>query len=245
MAHRIADISGTRDENGIVTITQTWWVEDLSEIFAGGEREIKFKGSTLPEKSRNFSQWEKDSTELGYRVAIVYEGPDWSMSEKSMVTYGFESEFSEQPVETHPNLHQLTTPEMGGRIVNVSETEKRLVFDHELAEDKSKGLAWASGGADDAAKANRNFGYRTYPCYESVWTHTYVVKTLPKDILERIGGTVSEPPGKPPTPKGRDWMIMTPEIQIFRANTGFRITDRYKLSGPGGWPPVLKRLGVV
>ncbi|HRQ89213.1 MAG TPA: hypothetical protein PLA50_10460 [Bacteroidia bacterium] len=244
MAHRIAEITGTRDENGIVTISQSWWVEDLSEIFAGGEREIRFKGATLPEKSRSFSLWEKDSIENGYRVTITYEGPDWSMSERSMHTYGYDSEFSEQPIETHPQLKVLIDKH-NGEIVTISPTEKRLVFPLEFDEAQKKGQPWAKSDSAEAAKANPNFGYRSYPCYESVWTHTFVTRELPEDLLSRVGTVVDSPPGKPPTPKGRNWMIMTPEIQIFRANTGYRVTNRYKLSGPGGWPPVLTNLAQI
>lgn len=235
-SHKIAGIQGGRDENGVITITQPWWCESLDECFRVGERELTINSSTrLPELSRALGTWDPDTVRAGYQVGITYQGPDWSLDQKKTERFGFESEYSEQPIETHPAINILQTPKYGGKLIDVG-GEKKLVFSATLGSGDGAGGGGFSQGQDAEGDANPHFGYKTYPLYESIWTHTYVVKRLPNDFLERINTVIKTPPGKPPTPKDRDWLIMTPGLEIFPNETGFRITDFYKLSKPGGWP---------
>lgn len=242
--HKIAGISGGRDETGVITITQPWWCETLAECFSVGEQELVMSANTrLPELTRGFGVWDPDTITNGYQIGITYQGPDWSMDLDRVQRFGFDSEYSEQPMETHHAIDLLLSPKYGGRLVESGNGEKRLVFDRDTSGEGAGGGGFAKG-EEGAGDGNPNFGYRTYPMYESIWTHTYLAKRLPKDFLDRISSVVDTPPGKPPTPRGRNWLIMTPQLEIFPNDSGFRITDFYKLSKPGGWPPALTRMTV-
>jgi hypothetical protein len=236
--HKIAGISGGRDETGVITITQPWWCETLEECFSVGDSTLNINSSTrLPELTRNFGVWDPDSILNGYQIGITYQGPDWSLDLEKVARFGFDSEYSEQPMETHPGINILLSPKYGGRFVDMG-GEKKLIFDPVNTGAGEGGGGFSQGQAGNG-EVNPNAGYRSYPLYESIWTHTYLVKRLPKDFLDRIGTVVPTPPGRPPTPKGRDWMILVPSLEIFPNESGFRITDFYKLSKPGGWPDVL------
>jgi hypothetical protein len=240
--HKIAGISGGRDETGVITLTQPWWCETLGECFSVGEENIQINSSTrIEELTRGFGVWDPDTILNGYQIGITYQGPDWSLDLDKIARFGFDSEYSEQPMETHHAINTLIN-EHGGRLIDVG-GEKKLVFDQSASAGGAGGGGF-SQGEEGSGDTNPNFGYRTYPLYESIWTHTYLAKRLPKDFLDRISTVVAVPPGKPPTPKGRDWLIMVPGLDIFPNDTGFRITDFYKLSKPGGWPPGLTKLTV-
>ncbi len=239
--HKIAGISGGRDETGVITITQPWWCETLEECFTVGEPVLSINARTqLPELSRGFGVWDPDTIRAGYQIGITYQGPDWSLDLEKVQRFGFDSEYSEQPMETHHAINVLIEKH-GGRLIDVG-GEKKLVFDQSADGGGGSGAGGFAQGEDAAGDTNPNFGYRTYPLYESIWTHTYLTRRLPKDFLDRISTVVNEPPGKPPTPKNRNWLIMVPGLEIFPNDSGYRVTDYYKLSKPGGWPPGLTKL---
>lgn len=243
-ATRIGGISGGRDETGVITVTQPWWVPTFAECFTVGEPELVVSGNVrIPQIRRDFGSWDRDLDPAGFQIGITYQGPDWSLDPKKVERFGFDSEYSEEPIETHPYI-DILIKKYGGKLVATNDGEKRLVFSETVGESVGAGagaggMASAESGSDDR---NPNFGIRSYPSYESVWTHTYLIRRLPNDFLERIGTVVKNPPGKPPTPKNRDWIIMVPSVEIFPNETGYRITDHYKLSKPGGWPPALTML---
>lgn len=241
MAHKIAGVTGGRDENGIVTLTQPWWCETLAQCFSVGDDQITISGTKLYEESRAFGVWDSDTTTNGYQIGITYRGPDFSLDRSITERFGFQSEFSEQPIEMHPAI-SILEEKHGGRITDLG-GEKRLVF-LEFIDEGGEGSGGFSKGQEAFLEKNPNFGVKTFPQFETVWTHTYIEKTLPKGLLFRVSSAIDDPPGNPPTPKGRNWLIMAPEIEIFPRKSGYRITDFYKLSPPGGWKPALTKLSV-
>jgi len=245
--HPIPGVTGGRDETGVITVTLPWWCDTFAECFSVGDSSLSINGNRIPELRRDFGVWDPDTTLAGYQIGVTYQGPDFSLDLSKVERFGFDAEYSEQPIETHHAIDILLN-KYGGRLVDGGGGEKRLVFGETVNAGESAGAGaggFSGGDASGEGERNPNFGIKSYPQYESVWSHTYLVKRLSKDFLDRISTTVDSPPGKPPTPKGRNWLIMVPGLEIFPQDTGFRVTDFYKLSKPGGWPPAMTRLRVI
>ncbi len=239
MAHKIATISGGRDENGIITITQPWWCDTLEECFTvGGPSPLG-----LAEKSRSFGVWDPDSINGGFQVGITYEGLDTEFPEKDSETFDLDDEFSEQPIEKFHDLEMLQ--EKYGAEMQDIDGEKKLIFPPSMPSGQSSGGGGFGKGEEASGEKNKLFGQKTFPQYESVWVHTYSRKSMPRDLLSRVGRVVTKPPGNPPTPKDRDWFIMAPVVQVFKGQRGVRIVDKYKLSPPGGWPKGIGDITII
>lgn len=241
--HKISGISGGRDENGIITITQPWHADTLEECFTmPGETPI----AGLPEVGRRLGTWDPDTVTNGYQVGISYQGRDTKFPEKESETYDLDSEFSEQPVERFHELEELKA-NWGARIEDVG-GEKKVLFDEILTTGSGTGEGaggFAKGEKSAAGRPNPLFGLKTFPRYESVWIHTYVRKSMPGNLLDRVGLVVKRPPGNPPTPEGRDWKLLPPLLQVFKGEGGCRITDRYVLSPPKGWPAIIGDITII
>lgn len=239
MAHKIAGISGGRDENGIVSITQPWWCETLAECFSVGDRTML----GLTEKTRSLGVWDPTTILNGFQVGITYEGIDTTFPEKDSETFDLDAEFSEQPIEKFHDLDMLIE-KYGATITDIG-GEKKLEFPEFMPTGKGAGKTGFGKGVESSDERNRLFGQKSFPQYESVWVHTYMRRRIPRDLLERVGRVVNRPPGNPPTPKDRDWFIMAPVVQIFKGQEGCRIVDKYKLSPPGGWPKGIGDITII
>lgn len=237
MATKLIGISGGRDENGIISLTQPWHCDTLEECFRVGEKWLV----GVPQVSRNFGTW--DATIVaGFQIGVNYVGPDPEVSE-NLETFDLDGDTSTENMETHWNLDALLK-KWGGRIVQDGDEEK-VVFLKELPDSSGSPTGFQIAGPPSKWKTNPMFGKKTYELYGAIWTHTYVRKRMPPDLLSRIGKIVKRPPGNPPTPEGRDWAILAPDVTVYKNGTGVRISDYYKLSPPGGWPPELVEVIVV
>ncbi len=239
-SRKIIGVSGGRDENGIVTLTQPWHCDTLKECFEVGDRTLL----GLPETSRNLGTWDQ-TIEAGFQVGVTYQGPDPDRAE-SEETFDFADSWSSEPIETHWAINTLIS-DYGGRLVDTGD-DIRLVMPKDVpegsVESKGGGFTLTAAGQEFADR-NPHFGHKSYELFGGIWTHTYVRRRMPQNVLEGIGGIVAKPPGNPPTPKGRDWAKMAPSLTIYKNGAGVRITDKYKLSPPGGWPPGFYKLLVV
>ena len=82
------------------------------------------------------------------------------------------------------------------------------------------------------------FGQSTYLVLHAVFRRTYLVRRVPKDLLDGVGTTRERLPGGLPTPKGRNWLIMPPKVA--RRGNVFEITEEWMLSKPGQkWPEAI------
>lgn len=232
-AHKIAGISGGRDENKIITIIQPWWCPTVDECFVVGDATMK----GLPESRRDFGVWDPDLADAGYQIGLTYQGPDPDVPDEDTETFDLETEEASQPIETHHNLNEIME-KWGGRLEE-TDGEQKVVFDKELLSSGFGEGGFVGPPAPTDFETNPYFGRKTYDLYGSIWTHTYVRRSIPSDLLSRVRSVVKSPPGNPPTPDGREWAIASPQMTVYPGGSGVRITDRYKLSPPNGWPPGL------
>ena len=82
------------------------------------------------------------------------------------------------------------------------------------------------------------FGVTTYLVLNAVFRHTYLRRTIPNDLLNRVGTTRSNLPEGFPTPPSRNWLVMPPKVGK-RGNV-YEISEEWMLSKPGQlWPEAI------
>jgi hypothetical protein len=217
MPHPIGTISGGRDENGEITSTLQYRVEDelAAETYKLGE---KHPTLGIPESSRGWEEIEPCG--MGFELSIVYKGKREEDKETSDVT--LDASFSEEPLKSHPNFLEIKKKYKGW--INA---EGEIEFPEKI---KVK-----SGGLSKKKKTIKNpmFGVDTYLVLSAVVRHTYTSNSRPR--LSKVGRIVKSVPGGFETPEDHDWLVMPPRS----GNKGvgeYVNTDEYLLSPLGGWP---------
>ena len=215
---------GELDENGVVTWTIPYFVEDLSEIFVvGGEPPV----AGMKEVGRSWS----DIEGAGLQVEVQYEGTIGNPEEKED-TYDYDASFKEETLLAHPLWEKIKTFYQGRYIAE----EKRIEF----AETLSSGSTGLGGGGGEKGKKNPMYGLETFLSLSSVFRRTYLRESIPPSILDRIGTIQESLPGGFPTPSGRNWIVMPPKIS--QRGSVYQITEELLLSQPGGWPANVYKL---
>ena len=74
----------------------------------------------------------------------------------------------------------------------------------------------------------------------AVFRHTYLRRTLPGGLLDKIGKIRQGLPEGFPTPNERDWLCMAPKVG--RRGNVYEISEELMLSAPGGWPEAVHGL---
>jgi hypothetical protein len=222
--------SGGRDENMISSFSVSYHAKSISEVTTVGES--RFQG--LVEQGRTW-QALNDGTD-GWIVTVNYKGytedkePD--PSETEQWNLGFD--FSEEPIESHPNLKAIKET-YGGYY---EEPGGPLKFP-EFMPKESKGKG-GLGGKSKAKPGEKNpmFGNTTYAVMTARVTRTWSSKQIPKNAINDIGKVYSNIPGAPDSIAdidfgSRTWMSMPPKIS--QNGDVWRIENEWLLSPPSGW----------
>jgi len=222
--------SGGRDENMISSFSVSYHAKSIGEITTVGES--SFQG--LVEQGRTW-QALNDGTD-GWVVTVNYKGytedkePD--PAETEQWNLGFD--FSEEPIESHPNLKAIKVT-YGGYY---EEPGGPLKFP-EFMPKESKGKG-GLGGKSKAKPGEKNpmFGNTTYAVMTARVTRTWSSKQIPKNAINDIGKVYSSIPGAPDSIAdvdfgSRTWMSMPPKIS--QNGDVWRIENEWLLSPPSGW----------
>jgi hypothetical protein len=222
--------SGGRDENMISSFSVSYHAKSIGEVTTVGES--RFQG--LVEQGRTW-QALNDGTD-GWIVTVNYKGytedkePDPADTEQWNL--GFD--FSEEPIESHPNLKAIKDT-YGGYY---EEPGGPLKFP-EFMPKESKGKG-GLGGKSKAKPGEKNpmFGNTTYAVMTARVTRTWSSKQIPKNAINDIGKVYSSIPGAPDSIAdvdfgSRTWMSMPPKIS--QNGDVWRIENEWLLSPPSGW----------
>lgn len=216
-------LSGSRDERGLISMALPFNCATLDETLSVG-RVFPFG---LPETRRSVTQLEDGS----FQATVTFEGTEGSGDEGNSATYEFDSMFREEPIESHPSIDKIKSA-YGGY-----ERDGRILFPEKLTSSKSSGTG-LSGSKTTSGDKNPLFGMATYLVLNAVFRHTYLRRTIPSDLLERVGTTVERLPESFPTPAGRNWLVMPPKA-VKRGNV-YEISEEWTLSKPGEkWPDAI------
>lgn len=156
-----------------------------------------------------------------------FEGvPDGDLPDK--VAYEFQGSFNQEPITSHPLIGDLL------KIYKGRLEDGEIFWDAKDPTQKSKRTGFNRRGARIEG-INPMYGIQAYLAIGAVWSVTRLHRgsAIPSSILNRVGLIIDNPPGNPPTPRGRNWLKMSP-VGRTRGNV-LEIADCYMLSGIGGW----------
>ena len=220
--------SGSRDENRICTFTVPYHATGISEILTVGGS--SFEG--LIESGRSWQAINDGSD--GWIVTVTYKGyagdePDPADTEQ----WNLDFDFSEEPIETHPNLKEIKAA-YGGYF---PEPGENLKFPEFMPKD-TKGKSGLGKGKAKAGDKNPMFGTTTYAVMSARVTRTWSSKQIPKGAVNDIGKVYKNIPDAPDQISAvdfgdREWMAMPPKIS--QAGDVWRIENEWLLSPPSGW----------
>ena len=220
---------GSVDDKGVVQWVVPYFVEDLADVLIVG-REAPVLG--LLEVGRTWSD-DGEVQGAGLKVEVTYEGAGADSAEPD--TYEFDSSFREETLVAHPNWQEFKNIFKG----KYDKENNKVEFPEFLNKKSGSGLAQGFVGppSPDQLASNRQqnplFGVETFLSLASIFRHTYVRKSIPGSIFDRIGTIQKSLPGGFPTPEGRDWLIMPPKMS--QRGSVYQITEELMMSKPGGW----------
>lgn len=212
----IKGIVGGTDETGVTSYQVPFYARNIEEC-ATVARGYTIGG--LPEKSRTWAPGEG----AVFIVTVLYQGQaNPSDSPKvSEVQTSLESSWTEEPIEYHPRLAEILK-KYEGHI----DKDNRVVFEPFLKDEKSQ-----QGGlskTESKSKKNPFFGIEKYQKLSVSYSRTYAAKSMPGNLLRRVGKIVNSPPGAPPELQGQTkWLVLPPSARQ-RGNV-FEITENYQL----------------
>lgn len=164
-----------------------------------------------------------------YKLKIRAEGIEGIPGAGEAETFEFDSSLSEEPIETFPDILEIRK-NFGGQV----NADGKVIFPETLTTQLSRNVAGLKGGNSKSVK-NPYFGVTTWFSFKSIFRHTYLRKTVPTTLLDRIGTIEKRLPKGFPTPSGRNWLVMPPRM-VLRGNV-YEISEERMLSAPGGWHP--------
>ena len=176
-------------------------------------------GLTSAQAKRTASgDWEWELTFEG--EPVVQAGTPQNSDEQAI--YSLDTSDAEVPITSLPDWLKIKEKYKG------DVKEGIIEFQEELPVEDS----------DTGSKKNPMFKVEAYLSFGAVWSKTYVTKTLPGDLfngIESIVSTIPQPRSIkiPRLGRGRNWLKRVPSIRV--RGTVLEITERYLLSGRGGW----------
>lgn len=232
---QLAGIQGGRDEQtGLVSCVIPWWVPNFEDAFTVGD---PFILTAVPQVDREFGVWDPDFTDNGYQVGIRYEGIEPGTGQEREESWEYDGEWKEEPIEKHWNIDVLKR-DYGAYF----DANQNLKFPEFLPKDSQSVAAAAQGfgqGLDsDKDVVNPLLGHKTYPLYLAVYSRTYVLENFPNEVVAAVGSILDAPRGLVgATPEGRNWLFMPPRVA--KRGNAIEVTERLKMSPPGGWPEAI------
>lgn len=159
----------------------------------------------------------------GAFVAIEAEYYGISGNESEPV-YELSNSAGEFPIEGHPNFDG---------ILSGAGLERSDVVDEN---DRFIGFPVNPPGENNYPTGRNLSGVEAFLGYgEVVWRKVWNARSAPSGGNLQVIGKVDSPEGNPPTPSGRDWILITNSFNQ-RGKT-YRRTKEWKLSGPDGANP--------
>jgi hypothetical protein len=171
------------------------------------------------------------------------------------VTYALRAQSSDAPIYEHPKFRDLdqrekialgkllsgewsytedTVFDPGEYVVSISGTEPLIIkTPNPIQSDEAKDFAIRIA---QGVSTYRKAGY--------TWTKRWDSRQkLDDEILSEIGKKETQMPGQPPTPDGRDWMLVSAQMEQVGedGSTGIIYNNEliYELSDDGGWDTFL------
>ncbi|HEV7405154.1 MAG TPA: hypothetical protein VGO11_19580 [Chthoniobacteraceae bacterium] len=233
----IGEIKGNAgDEHGIASLSVPVDVPDLRTAFSlspAAVAEAIGLGSFVLSKSRPFEQ-------SGPRFIVTFNfeglpGQDFPGIEDrpDQVTYEFDGEMGESPWGENPNFQALKD-KYGWDKENKEFQE--FLPDTDSSAD-SQGLSQADGIITDLGNPSPLYQSEGWEKAGATFTKTYAVATVPSSVYDGIGTIVPYPPGAEnigvPYFPGRNWLKLAPQISL--RGKAILVTERHRLSGPGGY----------
>lgn len=216
------DFQGSVDKLGVTTGEIVWWVPSRAEIWTIGDAQIH----SLPSAGRSFAH---DDAHDGWFVTIRYEGvsdkgegPESSDDEE---VWEGELAFTQEPIEKHPDI--ATLKKTYGGIVG---PDKKILWPETIPPK--------AGSSRSEPTKNPMFGVTDFISIGGDITHSYVVeRSAFTDPLDGVGRIIASLPhgANIATPPEHEWMVLTPKFS--RRGNVVQVTDRYRLSPRGGFPP--------
>lgn len=232
-AHQADKETGGIDENGRAWAEVTYVVNSLEEAVSSGPDMHSALG--IPQMSR---RWELRPGCNDYDLTIRFEGY-WSEDGSE---YDMDLSFSEEPLETCPNLDAILAKGKG-KVVDgevefpqmIPDTSKTGLQNDAGYYEQKAGIGKTSADPEKRGAKKRNpfFGIKTWLSLKAELRHTYL-STSPPPIS--YGKITSKVPGGFRTPPNFDWMTL-PSKSTRHGQQHFRVTDIYLLSPYGGWLP--------
>lgn len=222
-------VGGGVDEQGVATLIQPWHCDTIGEAFSVGEPSL----FGLPYRDRQFGIWNQDTKLQGYQIGLRYEGITSEMPE-DVETWDYDGEFTKENIDSFPKL-QILKDDWGAYIDDAGHVKFAPKLSKEQKANQKGAGGFSKGNEEGEDDDNPMFGQDSYPLFHAVYARTYIKRSFPFGIFAKIGRIYKDPPGAQETPEGREWLFDIPRIRG-RGNV-VEVTEFYKLSPPGGWPP--------
>lgn len=225
MATQLFGTTFSKDDYGVSTFIVPFYCEDAEEA-ADGALPSPVAGLAETPGKRAGRQWEGG----GYVVTAVFEGITGSFDEDEN-NAEFDSSFKHADIRGHPNLQKLLN-KYGGTVQDDGTITWPLVI------SSSSGSGF--GSSKSASTKNPMFGNESYLELGAVFRNTQIKRSMPSDLLDRIGQIKKSLPDGLPTPANRDWLIFPPRAYV--RGSVIQVVNEWLLGPVGGWPEVQELL---
>lgn len=234
---KVEGATGSKSKEGVIQWVIPYYVSDVSQVQTVGK--TPYEGCT--EVSRSWT-CNHDGSTPSYIVTVTYEGGSTesdnsaTYSDEDSQVWSLDFELAEEPIEAHWNFDEIKK-QYGGKWAD-PENQQDWVFPKELPEGSSakSGL----GGSKKGAKPqNPMFGVSTYLSMICTASVSYTKKTLPSDVVSKIGKMYRAIPGAPQQfnqleTAQRTWMKLPP--QVSKRGNVWQISESWRLSEYYEWP---------
>lgn len=223
-------LKGTRftvSRQGVINGSATFFADTLSEAI-GSDLPNPFGYGTFI--SRTGGEWDAETDR--WILTANYEGLVGEVA-ASNDDYSLDAEFSEEPIESHPEIQTLMERYSGTR-----RDDGRVEF-AETIEGRATGGTGLSNARRGSQK-NPMFGVTSYPAMRMVASHTYVRPSIPGSVYRKVGTVLKSLPSGFDEPGGRAWIVMPPLAR--RRGDAWEITERYRDIGDEPHAEILAQL---
>lgn len=209
-----------KSSTGVVTIKANYYAETITEAMFG-----------LAEGFENTEEVGRDVTQSQdgtFSVSVTFQGGEDSFEdtpppEANFPTYQMSSAFEDTPIEAHPELPKLLS-EYGGQMI-----AGKAIWPPTLPNSNTSNATSGLGGtANEEPRKNPLCGVQKFKKLTVQWSVSYIKKSIPGGILEKVGKITTSPPGNAPAIKGRTKWLCTPPTAR-RRGTVAEITENYLL----------------
>jgi hypothetical protein len=205
------------DRFGLSAATAKWW-------YVGDEPESKV-GIFSKHPRWEFLECDRRTItrndDATWTIEATYFGVDPGNEPEKI--YQLSGSLSSEPIQTHPFFPKFAAPGYtSGSIFETDGSFKEFVK-----------MPLGSAATVDATNPAW-IGVRDYLAPGVTWTETEVTKTKPTGTdLDALGYIDDAPPGEPPTPTDRDWLMT--DFSYEQKGKTYVIRREWRLSGPNGW----------